>query len=217
MKELTRRKFFAAVTGTAIVAPVVAKALPSAPDPPIEISRIAQPLRPWFPPPPPPEWFGDPLLHTMTVRDIARSMPNIWRLYPEVLSKARKFYDGDQWDEFVQEERVCASRPTLTINYLPRIASRAIENSRLVGEAFSRVDLMEMRVVISLRNRDAQKMYNYMMSQWVEHQSLFLHPPHLIVSKEITRAEFASRYPLPKPTSSFVIRDLEWPSALAEG
>jgi hypothetical protein len=116
------------------------------------------------------EWHGDPLDHFLTVHDI--TLTNHWALQQlsgKQASDLLYFYSGqEQWDNTVSEKRYTESRPALTVNLLPTIVARALSQSRLANEYCTHADVERCALAVTMRNMDAQRIYNYQLTQLAE-------------------------------------------------
>lgn len=81
-----------------------------------------------------------------------------------------KFYTGDtQWDERIRRERQRNSRPCLIVNRLPGMFAVAIAKESAVSEVpLSDEENHRLIAAIVDRNRDAQTVFNYIVSSAVE-------------------------------------------------
>ena len=128
------------------------------------------------------EWHGDPLDHQLSVRDVLQAWgPSNYYRFWDVLSaeervKLMKFYYGEQWDPAITSTREQRYRPTLTINRIPAIVARAIGNSQSQNEVVTREHEIECAVILTARNADAQREYNYRISLRAECEALRVRP-----------------------------------------
>jgi len=114
-------------------------------------------------------WQGDDLNHSPGAAALFESIPTDWKATAEMLD----FYNGkQQWDPEHQEQRERQGRPCLVVNMLPQLYALAIAgvhprlDSYLSGQYAEGCE--RLKCWIAHRNRDAQKLYNYMCSHVVE-------------------------------------------------
>jgi hypothetical protein len=111
------------------------------------------------------QWIGDDVATIPAATFILDEFAH-WEVITESQrAEARRFYGGHQWDERLAHEREKEHRPWLTANRLPSLvaASLAADRGLLNNEEIDR-----LCIIITLRNMDAQKFYNYMASTAVE-------------------------------------------------
>lgn len=131
---------------------------------------------PEFPPAPsemPDWWCGDPLDSKLTAASIINANYGmIERLSLDDINDAVKFYNGEQWEDDVMVSRGKQGRPTLTINKLHLLVSNALQASREEHEWLTPADHTRLIVTLTVRNMDAQRMFNYLQSVIVEQACL---------------------------------------------
>lgn len=113
--------------------------------------------------PPVPVWTGFPT-EGVTIDSLVQSEWDNWPPSEEEIAAALVFYDGQQWDRDVSLRRLAAGRPCLVVNRLPGMAAAIIHNS-------GRCTLLQISYVVTIlyrRCKEAQMLYNYMASSWVE-------------------------------------------------
>ena len=110
------------------------------------------------------EWTGDSLSSDIDVLDILASHRGEIPTSGPDFEDAMAFYAGDQWPKEIQRKRQQMARPALVVNRIPELVSRAYNASN--GKYLAYRD--QLIYVLVLRNRDAQRMYNYMASAKVE-------------------------------------------------
>lgn len=129
-------------------------------------------------------WWGNALESPLTVSSVIASASR--ELTAEEKADALKFYDGDQWPEDVKALRSGMPfgegmprnppRPCLVVNRLPELVATAIANEYgphfiAAGEAIPAelaAELETLKIVITRQNRDAQMLYNYLISTYAE-------------------------------------------------
>jgi hypothetical protein len=115
-------------------------------------------------------WWGAQLDSPLTVSQVIASVSR--ELTDEEKAEALKFYDGDQWPEEVAAVR--EGRPCCVVNRLPELVAAAIAKefgSFMPGEVLPAqvaADIETLKIVITRQNRDAQMLYNYLISAYVE-------------------------------------------------
>ncbi len=127
---------------------------------------VAERLQWWMDAPGQVRWLGDSLESMPTARSIIDAGP-IPQLSTEQLQKLIAFYKGEQWDPEVLGIR--RGRPSLVVNVLPRLVSLALDANTAAGlSPMSDAELDRLWVILTIRNMDAQRMYNYMVSAVAE-------------------------------------------------
>lgn len=114
------------------------------------------------------QWMGDPV----------ESMPSVESLlmadtckYPDhVEERALCFYDGDQWEPHVKLDRQNKGRPALVVNRLPLLVAAAIDASMKTpfGMPMTEIRLTRLKIVLTKRNEDAQRLHNFICSAVAE-------------------------------------------------
>lgn len=88
-----------------------------------------------------------------------------------------RFYEGDQWPPEIAAMRrdrltagvVIPARPTLIVNRLPELVAAALDAHRRDGQPeLSADELRNLKLAVTSRNRDAQMLYNYILSTFAE-------------------------------------------------
>ncbi len=96
-------------------------------------------------------------------------------------NEALFFHDGDQWDQIVKTHRKNAGRPVLTVNRIPLLVAASIAAdpeshlSAAPGRALSgdqQAMITRLKIIITRRNMDAQRFYNFMCSNAAEMASI---------------------------------------------
>lgn len=110
------------------------------------------------------QWKGDPIEHSLTIGEILAANVVLSLNTTDVQKqKAFDFYNGEQWDVLRERD----ARPSLVLNQLHHIVSRAIHNSRVAGQYFFNeiepdwASYHELILIVTLRNMDAQRLFNY--------------------------------------------------------
>ncbi len=127
-------------------------------------------------------WWGQELDSPLTVSQILAA--SCGELTAEEKAEALKFYNGDQWPEEIKAARQAqpmmngqptrAARPCCVVNRLPELVAAAIAKefgSFMPGEVLPAqvvADIETLKIVITRANRDAQMLYNYLISAYVE-------------------------------------------------
>lgn len=118
------------------------------------------------------EWSGDRFEDAVPVSVVLRCAK--YNPTEAEIAEAENFCNGfHQWPEDVVERRNTDGRPTLVINRLPSLVHAAVTASLKIGELVSDDDERLVTFHIVQRNRDAQKIYNYMRSQMAEEVARF--------------------------------------------
>ena len=113
-----------------------------------------QPFQPFEAPPfPQLEWMGS-TYEGVDADSLLRAEFGSQRPHPAEIEEARKFFDGQQWDEQVQAERLTHKRPCLILNRMPELVGTIICNSGPC--VLSDEDMDAVVVAVVRRNRDAQ-------------------------------------------------------------
>ncbi len=92
----------------------------------------------------------------------------------EERASALRFYEGVQWPEDIKAKRMAQHRPILVVNRLPELVAAALAKEYgafAPGEALPlsvQRDIAQVKAVIAHENRDAQMVYNYLVSALVE-------------------------------------------------
>ncbi len=125
------------------------------------------------------KWSGD-LPETMPpARAMLAADQQIFTSHDE--NEALFFHDGDQWDIEVRSARENAGRPVLTVNRIPLLVAASIAadpESHLTcapGRTLSgdqQAMITRLKVIITRRNMDAQRLYNFMCSNAAEMASI---------------------------------------------
>lgn len=113
-------------------------------------------------------WFGAALADIGTAQSVIDAGPSMTL---EEVQRELDFYHGRQWPEHVLKLRTAQSppRPTLVVNRLPEIVSAALDKQRAVGlPELSQSFLYLLEAIVTRQNRDAQVLYNYLLSALVE-------------------------------------------------
>lgn len=101
----------------------------------------------------------------------------------ELTDPIKEFYGGKQWDPDNEARRWQKERPALVINKLPGIVAAIISNSHLTEEVVEPADLEKVIAIVTRRNMDAQRYYNYMHSVMIEQQTgtpkVIMHPDNI--------------------------------------
>lgn len=128
-------------------------------------------------------WQGDEP-KGLTVAEILSHQDSRMLLSPTdvQIEEAHRFIQGEQWDPIIRDAR--GRRPTLILNYIDRLLTDALVASREQGYKVSGEDAALVMYVIVTRNRDHQRMYNYLYSSYIEEMAFCLHPPVMIMSAE---------------------------------
>ncbi len=127
-------------------------------------------------------WWGAQLDSPLTVSQVIASASR--ELTEEEKTDALKFYDGDQWPEEIKMARAgyppmngnpaVIARPCCVVNRLPELVAAAIAKeygSFAPGEVLPAqivADIQTLKILITRQNRDAQMLYNYLVSAYVE-------------------------------------------------
>jgi hypothetical protein len=115
------------------------------------------------------KWYGDPMDNMPTAASILASLPILPPRHK--IDEILDFYHGQQWNTELRRHR--GDRPTLTMNMLPLLVAGALDSQRKAGlPELCDEDLEKLIVILASRNVDAQKMYNYMVSQVAEIMSM---------------------------------------------
>jgi hypothetical protein len=116
-------------------------------------------------------WQGDVFHDGVTIKDILEGAESFWPT-PEECSELSAFYAGHQWDTEILSRRYEQSRPALVLNMLPAIIERAIAATRIAGQCVLEPQVERAKLIVTRRNMDAQRMYNYLCSVLCEEQKL---------------------------------------------
>lgn len=103
---------------------------------------------------------------------------------PEQIAEAYKFLNGEMWDSRIRENRVANQRPTLIINMIQRLLTAALVASRDKGEEVPDEDAALAMYILVMRNKDHQRMYNYLFSTYVESVAVFSKPTMIMSTEE---------------------------------
>lgn len=111
-------------------------------------------------------WWGQKIAEIPTASAILES--GIYTFRVDELFAAEKFYGGDQWPKEILALRE-GRRPALVINRLPALVAAAIDRQRREGLP-ELLDHQRRRLIalITWQNIDAQRLYNYTASAFVE-------------------------------------------------
>lgn len=121
------------------------------------------------------KWPGDPVESMPPARALLAADQQIFTAQEE--NQALFFHDGDQWDQEIKSRREMHRRPTLTINRIPLLVAASIAadpESYLScgpGRMLSQVQqatITRLKIIITRRNMDAQKVYNFLCSAAAE-------------------------------------------------
>lgn len=118
-----------------------------------------------------PKWYGDKPEDIQRARAVISSWPvGTSPAQTDILmNQAATFLHGEQWDAEIVRDRDEKQRPTLVINLIPRLVDVAIHREiEAGGEMLTREERVRLQTILTLRNMDAQKMYNYMVSARTE-------------------------------------------------
>lgn len=112
-------------------------------------------------------WFGAAIESIPPAYAVLQSAPPMTDAQS---AEALEFYAGnEQWPADVKESRQRANRPILVINRLPELfAASVAAHERDDKEPLTNADLSRLAAVIASQNRDAQMLYNYLLSQLAE-------------------------------------------------
>jgi len=130
-------------------------------------SRIAPEFDSIFPPAGiEPKWYGDDMegetFASVIIAGVAGDQVSvedaIWYL---------RFYTGEQWDPKVAQRRKSEGRPCLIINRLPGMVSRILAKATTTQQNDEKYRT-RVAVEVTRRNRDAQIIYNWMVSNVAE-------------------------------------------------
>lgn len=123
------------------------------------------------------KWFGNAIATMPTARAVLDAAESIQASEADDLER---FYRGDQWPRDITAQRAeSPARPTLTVNRLPELVAAATDRQRAEGlPPLDDRELRMLQIVVTLHNRDAQVLYNYMLSRLAElvssHETTFV-------------------------------------------
>ena len=88
----------------------------------------------------------------------------------EFTGRMLRFYSGEeQWERAVEDARYEKQRPSLVINQIPALVAAAVAAQRTAGlPDLTDQEMEQLIVVLTARNSDAQRLYNYLWSSVAE-------------------------------------------------
>jgi hypothetical protein len=111
------------------------------------------------------QWIGDGVATISPAWSILEDFGHREVIAESQKAEARRFYGGHQWDEHIAHERKKSHRPCLIVNRLPSLVAASLAVTR---RPLSDDEIDRLCIIITLRNMDAQRFYNYMASAAVE-------------------------------------------------
>ena len=160
--DTNRRSFFCALVAPLIAITKTQAALPQME--PLEesvkrfreqIKLIAQSL----------QWTGDSAPFKTAQEYVADWHKDCGELTKELALEGKKFYTGrHQWSPDIRAKREAKGRPCITVNRLPEICYHVLGAS----PKMSQEEEDQFFAIMALRNREHQKMYNYIYSTYCE-------------------------------------------------
>ncbi len=117
----------------------------------------------------PVQWQGTSLTDPPPARELLRQTAYIReRLTPGQVKALGDFYTGQEQDADTLSIRTGNRRPTLTVNLLPALVARMISDAAREGKTLTDEERTDLVIIVTLLNRDAQRLYNYLLSAAAE-------------------------------------------------
>lgn len=110
------------------------------------------------------KWTGDKPEDMQNAFHVISSV-SIHGLSDAERAKLLDFYHGNQWDENHVRERDANQRPSLVVNRLPGLVSISLAMTKT---PVMQEEMENLKIAVTMRNRDAQRAYNYMVSTEAE-------------------------------------------------